>query len=73
MGGVLTMTGRADRKVRLTGPRSLQSKYHRLAYELADDASRVRADHPERENLAAAIDALSSRLGDLYRSDCFDE
>lgn len=57
-----------NRKIKITGERSLESKLHRLAWELEDDAGRVRASHgDEYESLANALKALSSQLGKLAR------
>ncbi len=58
-----------QKKTKLTGERSIQSKLHRLAYELENDASRIRADHGQGQaGLAEAIKAISSTLGSLARS-----
>lgn len=55
-------------KVKITGERSIESKLHRLAYELEHDAARIRADHgSEWEGLANALAAISSQLGKLAR------
>lgn len=57
-----------DRKTKLRGHRSIESKLIRLSNELADDAVRVRADHPDQDALVEALKAISSQLGDLGRS-----
>lgn len=56
-----------DRKTKLRGHRSIESKLIRLANELADDAARVRADYPGEVDLIEALRDLSSRLGDVGR------
>lgn len=61
------MTG--PRKVKLTGDRSIESKLHRLAYELEADAARIRADHgASHAALVEGIRAVSSQLGRMARS-----
>lgn len=55
------------KRVKLTGERSIESKLHRLAYELESDASRVRADYPDQQHLANSIKEISSRLGKVAR------
>ncbi len=55
-------------KVKLIGPRSIESKLRRLAYELEADAARIRADHLCEGYLADTLQDLSSRLGKLGRS-----
>lgn len=55
-------------KVKLTGERSIESKLMRLAWELERDASRVREDHPDRDNLANALADISRRLGRVGRN-----
>ena len=55
-------------KVKLRGPRSIETKLLRLAYELADDARRVKADYPEQDSLANGLSAVSSQLGKMSRS-----
>ncbi len=54
-------------KVKLTGERSIESKLHRLAYELEQDANRIKADHG-KEYLANSIREISSRLGKVARA-----
>lgn len=56
------------RKVKLTGERSIQSKLHRLAYELEHDASRIAGDYGDAcKNLANAVRSISSKCGDVAR------
>lgn len=57
------------RKVKITGERSIESKLQRLAYELGEDAQRVKADHgSDREGLSNALSQISRQLGALRRS-----
>lgn len=59
----------ATNKVKLTGERSIESKLHRLAYELENDAARVKADHGESQAyLSNSLRAISSMLGNLSRN-----
>lgn len=56
------------RKVKLTGDRSIASKLRRLAFELEDDANRLRHDHGKPyDSLANALSSISSQLGNLGR------
>lgn len=55
-------------RLKLTGVRSVESKMHRLAYELEADAARIRADYPAQDSLANEIAAIASRLGRVSRS-----
>ena len=56
------------RKVKLKGERSIESKLRRLAYELEDDANRIRHDYGrEYDSLANALASISSQLGKLGR------
>jgi len=52
--------------IKLTGERSLQTKLHRLAYELEWDAVRVR-DLGTHDPVANSLQNLSSDLGKLAR------
>jgi len=61
------------KKVKLTGDRSIESKLHRLAYELEHDAARISADHPDQSYLANSVSEISSRLGKLARSIAGDD
>lgn len=57
------------KKVKLTGERSIESKLRRLAYELENDAARVRADHGEKQAyLANSLRNVSSTLGNVARN-----
>lgn len=56
-----------NRKIKITGERSIKTKLHRLAYELEHDARRVLCDHPGRASLADTLQWLSSKMGDAAR------
>lgn len=57
------------RKVKITGERSIESKLQRLAYELGEDAQRVKADHgSDRGGLAFELSRIARQLGALHRS-----
>ena len=49
----------------------IQEKLHRLAYELENDASRLR--HLGNKGLADDLNSVSSALGDLVRSAEWDK
>lgn len=55
-------------KVKLTGKRSIESKLHRLAYELENDAARIKADHPHQVGLYGSVREISRLLGMTARS-----
>lgn len=56
------------RKIKITGERSIESKLARLAYELENDAYRIKADYgSDRESLAAGLRSVSSQLGAMAR------
>lgn len=57
-----------DRRVKLRGDRSIESKLMRLSNELADDAARVSADYPERHMLVIGLREASENLADLASS-----
>lgn len=53
-----------DRKVKLRGRRSIESKLTRLANELNDDANRIERDHPgQHDGLIYDLIKASRELG----------
>jgi hypothetical protein len=55
-------------RIKLRGERSIESKLDRLAYELGNDAERLRVDHPNKERLIQRLAEVSVTLGVLARA-----
>lgn len=59
----------ATNKTKISGNRSIGSKCHRLAYELENDAQRVRYDYSDgaQNYVADTLKEISRMLGNLAR------